>query len=488
MGVVKSQTIKNVLSTYLGFGVGAVNTLFLYTFFLSDVYYGLVAFMLSTSNIIMPLMTFGANLTIIKFYSSFKTRQSVDAFFTWMLLLPLLAILPIGAIGYFSFEWLIKILGNENPLVGDYLIHIYLVAIAMAYFEVFFAWSKVHLKTVLGNFMKEVFHRIAVMVLLFCVYFDLLSTPQFVNALVIVYVVRAAIMKWVALSVRFPKWRFKSLPNSSDILKYAALIIIAGSVSTLLLDIDKFMLNSYIPIQEVAYYSVAVFIAAVIAVPQRSMHQILAPLNAQFLNNGMLDDLKNLYLRSSITLFTVSSLLFLLIILNINQLYLLIPPQFSNGLYVVFLISCAKLFDSLLGSNNAILFNSRYYRVVVFLGIFLAVLTVVLNLVFIPKFGINGAAMATFLAIFVYNAFKLWFVYIKFKIQPVTVKTILIIGLIVLSVAMFYFWEFSFHPIVNMILKSVMVSIWYVFVIIKLNISQDITLFFKKVWYNQYFK
>lgn len=154
----------------------------------------------------------------------------------------------------------------------------------------------------------------------------------------------------------------------------------------------------------------------------------------------------------------------------------------------MFLISCAKLFDSLLGSNNAILFNSRYYRVVVFLGIFLAVLTVVLNLVFIPKFGINGAAMATFLAIFVYNAFKLWFVYIKFKIQPVTVKTIYIIGLIVLSVAMFYFWEFSFHPTVNMLLKSVMISIWYVLVIIKLNISQDITLFFKKVWYNQYFK
>jgi O-antigen/teichoic acid export membrane protein len=432
----------------------------------------------------MPLMTFGANHTIIKFYSSFKTRQSVDAFLTWMLFLPFLTIIPIGLIGYFSFEWLIKILGNENPIVGDYFLHIYLIAIAMAYFEVFFSWSKVHLKTVFGNFMKEVFHRVAVMILLFCVHFEYLNTPQFINALGVVYVVRTAVMKWMAFSVRFPKLRFKSLSNSSDILKYAALIIIAGSVSTLLLDIDKFMLNSYIPIQEVAYYSVAVFIAAVIAVPQRSMHQILAPLNAQFLNSDMLNDLKNLYIKSSITLFTVSGLLFLLIVLNINQLYALIPSQFSNGLYVVFLISLTKLFDSLLGSNNAILFNSKYYRVVVFLGIFLALLTVVLNLLFIPKFGIDGAAIATFLAISVYNMFKLWFVYVKFKIQPVTEKTILIFVLIVLSILIFYFWEFSFHPVINIVLKSVLTSIWYIVVILKLNISEDITLFFKKVWYN----
>lgn len=488
MGVVKSQTIKNVFSTYLGFAIGAINTLFLYTFFLSDVYYGLVAFILSTSNIIMPLMTFGTNNTIIKFYSSLKTEQSINTFLTWMLFLPMLAIIPIGMIGYWSFDWLIKILSKENPIVGDYFLHIYLVAIAMAYFEVFFSWSKVHLKTVFGNFMKEVFHRVAVMVLLFGVYLEYLNASQFINALVVVYIVRTAIMKWLAFSIKFPKLTFKLLDNGLDILKYATLIIIAGSVATLLLDIDKFMLNSYIPIEEVAFYSVAVFIATVIAVPQRSMHQILAPLNAQFINSNRLDELKTLYLRSSITLYTISGFLFLLIVCNINQLYLMIPPQFGSGLYVIFLISAAKLFDSLLGSNNAILFNSKYYIVVVLLGIFLAVLTVVLNLIFIPKFGINGAALATFLAILIYNIFKLWFVYVKFKVHPITRKTIIITGLIVVGIALFYFWEFPFLSMINIILKSGLILLWFLVVILKFNISDDISLFIKKVWFKQSIK
>ena len=44
------------------------------------------------------------------------------------------------------------------------------------------------------------------------------------------------------------------------------------------------MLGHYINIKQIAYYNVAIFIATVIAVPQRSMHQILLPLSAKYLN------------------------------------------------------------------------------------------------------------------------------------------------------------------------------------------------------------
>ena len=74
MGIVINQSFKNTITTYLGFGLGAINVLFLYTEFMSDKYYGLVAYILSTANIMMPLMAFGVHNTIIKFYSSFKLK------------------------------------------------------------------------------------------------------------------------------------------------------------------------------------------------------------------------------------------------------------------------------------------------------------------------------------------------------------------------------------------------------------------------------
>ncbi len=475
MGIVITQSYKNTITTYLGFIIGAINTLFLYTEFLTDEYYGLVGYVLSTANVMMPLMAFGVHNTLVKFYSSFKTRISLNSFLTLMLFLPLVIIIPVSFIGYISYETIGDFLSKENSIIKGYLWHIVIAAIAMAYFEVFFAWAKVQMQTVFGNFMKEVCHRVGVMILLFCVFYKVITVEQFMMGLVGVYVTRMLIMKLYAFSVKFPVITFKRVSSLREIVKYSSLIIIAGSIATVFLDIDKIMLGQYIDIKEVAYYNVAIFIATVIAVPQRSMHQILMPLSAKYLNEKDFDSLEDLYKRSSLNLFIIGGFIFLLIVLNINQLYFIISEEFNGGLFVVLIISVAKLYDSLLGSNNAILFNSDYYRVVLIFGVVLVVITIVLNIIFIPLYGINGAAFATFLAIFTYNTIKLFFIHKKFKMLPFSESTLKIAGIITLCVVLFYFWEFPFHPIINIGLKSTLVAIVYGFVVYKYKLSENIT-------------
>ena len=480
MGIVASQSFKNIISTYLGFFIGAINTLFLYTKFLSADYYGMVGYMLSLAYVIMPIMAFGMHNTLVKFYSTFKTRISLHSFLTLMLVLPICVIIPLILITHFSYDAIVGFLSNKNEIIKGYLWHTLIIAIALAYFEVFFAWAKVQMQTVFGNFMKEVFHRVGAMTLLFLLHFEVINLEQFMGGLVVVYVLRMLVMNVYAFSVKLPVIIFKRVPNLRNILKYSFLIIIAGSIATILLDVDKVMLGHYIDIKQIAYYNVAIFIATVIAVPQRSMHQILLPLSAKYLNEKDFDALEDLYKKSSLNLFIVGGFIFLLIVLNINQLYYIIPEEFSGGLLVVFMISIAKLYDNALGSNNAILFNSDYYRVVLVLGVFLVILMILLNIVFIPVLGINGAGIATFLAIFSYNSIKLFFVYKKFRMFPFTSATLRIALLLLSSVLVFYFWEFPFHPIINIGLKSLLVTLIYVFVVYRFNFSEDITLLIKK--------
>ena len=104
-----------------------------------------------------------------------------------------------------------------------------------------------------------------------------------------------------------------------------------GSAAIILLEIDKVMINQFIEIENVAYYSVAGFIAMVIAVPSRSMHQITYPLTAALLNKGDITALKALYQRSSLTLYIISGLLFILILLNLDDLYKMLPDAYRNG-------------------------------------------------------------------------------------------------------------------------------------------------------------
>ncbi|MDT0557393.1 oligosaccharide flippase family protein [Ichthyenterobacterium sp. W332] len=480
MGIVINQSFKNTISTYLGFGLGAINVLFLYTNFLSDTYYGLVAFILSTANILMPLMAFGVHNTIIKFYSSYKTKQSISSFLTLMLFLPLLLVIPLGLITLCFYETIAELLSHKNTIIHDYVWHIFIAALAMAYFEIFYAWSKTQLQSVFGNLMKEVFHRIGIMLLLFAVYFKWLTVNEFIYGVIGVYVLRMLIMKLYAFSIRFPSFTIKRIDNIKSVIAYASLIIVAGSIATMILDIDKFMIGEMLQIEEVAYYSVAVFIGTVIAVPQRAMHQIMSPLTAQFLNNNLHDELKDLYQRSSLTLLVISGFIFLLVVLNINQLYLIIPQQFSEGLIVVFLISLAKLYDNMLGNNNAILFNSNYYRMVLVFGVLLAFLAVVLNFILIPIYGIEGSALATFLAVFIYNTTKVIYVKHKFKISPFTKQSYLMVVLITLLIIVFYFWDFQFHPILNIALKSLLLGIAYIVLLLRLDISEDISTLLKK--------
>ncbi|WP_100615862.1 MATE family efflux transporter [Confluentibacter citreus] len=476
MGTIVSQSIKNTLTTYLGFVVGGINVLFLFTNFMSDTYFGLVTFIFSTANIMMPLMAFGVHNTMIKFYSSYKTRQSQNSFLLFMLILPLFMVVSVGLLGHLFYNSISVWLTKTNVIIEDYIWLIYVSGVAFAYFEVFYAWSKVHMQSVFGNFMKELFHRVGTTLLLILLYFKYITIEDFIYAVVVVYVVRVFIMMIYAFNIKLPVLKFARFKGLGAIIKYTFLIVIAGSVANIILEVDKFMLGYYLDIEKVAYYGVAVYIASVIGVPLLAMEQIVNPITAKLLNDKNTEELKSLYKKSSLSLFVISGLIFLLIVLNINELYLLIPEKYNGGLLIVILISISKLTDNLLGNNNAILFNSNYYFIALLLGIFLMTSMVLLNVLFIPKYGIEGAAYATFIAVLVYNISKIYCVSHSFKMIPFTINTVKVFVLISICFGVFYFWDFPFNPIINIGLKSVLVCVTYIYFVYNFNLSSDVSI------------
>src|SRR5690606_35065959 len=323
--------------------------------------------------------------------------------------------------------------------------------LAMGYFEVFYAWCRVHMKSVFGNFMKEVFARIGVSVLLVLFYFDVISLDFFFKSLVALYLLRTFIIKIYAFTLRRPKPYFDFPINTKEIQSYSFLIILGGSAALILLEIDKVMLNQFISIENIAYYGVAVYIATVIIVPSRAMHQITYPLTAQLLNSGDHEGLEKLYQKTSLTLFIASGILFVLIVLNLNDLYQLLPENYREGYTIVFLIGLAKVMDSLFGNNNSILYNSQYYKTVLVFGVGLAILTILLNYLLIPEMGLEGAALASFVSIFIFNLVKLIFVKMKFGILPFTYSTFKVFATLVLLAVLFDLLQFQFHPIVNIV-------------------------------------
>ena len=359
MGIVQSQSIKNTIITFFGFGIGAVNALFFYTQFLGKMHYGIVTTVLSGANILMPLMAFGIHNTLIRFYAHCKSEKEREEFLTFMLVLPLLFIIPLLLLFYFFQEPISQFLLKENPELKPFLWLIPVVGLFMGYFEIFYAWVKVHMQSVFGNFISEVVVRLTIMLLLFSVYWQWISEDTFIYCLALAYFLQLFATMLYAFKVKMPVLRFVIPHNVKEIFGYSFFIIISGGVAVMLVDFDKVMIPSYLKVTENALYSVAIFIATVIIVPSRAMTQIIYPITAKLMAENKHDELNDLYKKSAINLQVIGGLLMLGIFLNINQIYLLIPGNYATGTLVVFLIGLSKFYDLILGNNNAIILNTK---------------------------------------------------------------------------------------------------------------------------------
>lgn len=485
MGIVLNQSFKNTIITYIGFGIGGINTIYLYPVFLGSTYYALSNYVLSSANVIMPIFAIGMQNTLVKFYSQYETDQERSRFLSFTVLFPFLVIIPMLLIGFYFFDDILLFLSKKNIIVKKFIWLIPFIGVCMAYFEIFYAWLRVHMHSVFGNFIKEVALRAASLLLLIGVYYNYITVEGFVYATAVVYFLALIITMFYAFSVQKPVFQFEIPHNTKDVLTYTFYIILSGSVANLLLDGDKMILNQYMNIENIAYYSVATYIALVISVPSRSMHQIVYPITAKLMHENKHDEMNILYKKTSINLQMVGGYVMLGIFVNINMLYKLVPAEYAGGIMVVFMIGLSKYFDLILGNNNAIIFNTKYYRTVLLLGVLLVILTIGLNMIFIPIYGIIGSAFATLLSITLYSLAKLFFVVKKLDLYPFTKQTLYSLALTIILFAVFYFWEFPFNPIVSILLKSILLTISYVYLnykfVISIEINQVIDKYLKKL-------
>ncbi len=474
MGIVLNQSLKNTIITYIGFAIGGISTIFLFPSILGKTYYGLSNYILSCANVIMPLFAIGMQNTLVKFYSQCKTEKEQNQFLSFSVLFPLVLTIPLLLLGLFFYDEISLFVTKKNPIVKEFIYLIPFIGLCMAYFEIFYAWARVHMHSVFGNFIKEVGLRLFSLVALVGMYLGWITAIEFIYLTAGIYFVALLITMLYAFRVKKPDFQLSIPHNVKGILEYTFYIILSGSVANLLLDGDKIMLNQYMDIGNIAFYSVATYIALVISVPSRAMHQIVYPITAKLMHENKHDELNDLYKKTSLNLQIVGGFVMLCIFVNIDQLYEMLPKDYAGGIWIVFIIGISKYFDLILGNNNAIIFNSKYYRMVLFLGLMLVFFTIVLNRIFIPLYGITGSAIATLLSITIYSVAKLMFVVKRMHLYPFTIQTVYSIIITAILFVLFYFWKFPFHPIIGIVLKSILVTILYVYINYRFSISKEI--------------
>ena len=486
MGIVVRQSFLNLISIGVAFFIGAINTLYLYPTFLGSKFQGLVIALLAISNLIQPFISFGTQHAVIRYYSKYSKKNDKDGLLTLSILMPIVIVLLFVPLFLVYYDDIRQYLFQSDQSLSRYTYVILFIAISTSFFEVFYSWLRVKLKSVFGNFLKELYPRLLIAFLLIFYSIGLLNFESFVMFLIYGYYFRLLIVIVYSFYVNKPKLNLNFKNDFNEIFKYCLLIFLSGAASSIILDIDKSMLSSILTVENVAYYSVAVFIAAVIEIPGRAMFQILSPVVASAINKNQMKKLEDLLKKSSTNLVLVASLFFLLINLNIDDFYnMLNQDGYSIGIPIVIIVSFGKLYSMSIGCINNIISNSKYYYYTFWFSLFSSVLAVILNIYLITEFGIIGAAYATLIVLAIMNSLKIYLVKVKFNIHPYSGDTIKIIILSVLTYFVFSNLQLGFQPVINIIVKSSLVLILYTLSAYIFKLSDDVNIFndkFNKNW------
>ena len=482
MGIIAKQSFYNSVSIALAFLLGAVNTVYLYPTHMGSALQGLVVALLALSNLVQPFISFGVQYAVIKFYSSCQTKEEKDKLLSFSLILPLVVFILLLIITFFFHHQITDFIASENQEMGKYAYLILAVAFSTALFEVFYNWLRIQLYSVFGNFLKEFFPRALIFTLLLIYAFGGIDLDGFIMALILGYYLRLLLVVVYSLIKYTPKFSFALPLEFKSILRYSLLIFMSGTAASLILDIDKSMISNILTVENVAYYSVAIFIAAVIEFPGRAMFQIISPLVAKALNDDDTPTLIKLLKKSANNLLLISGLLFLLINLNLNDFYAWVNlGDYTVALEVVLIVSLGKLFTMSLGCLNNIITNSKYYAYVFWFSIISAVLAVVLNLYLIQWYGIIGAAYATLMVIVLINFLKILLVQLRFKINPYSNKTFLSLGIVLLLYLTISEMSFDYAPFVALVLRSTLITVAFSLLAYLLRLTDDVQQFLGKI-------
>ena len=467
MGIIQRQGIRNTVITYSGIIIGFVNLIIIQPRFLTPEELGLTRVLFSFSALIASFLPLGIQNITLKYFPYYKDPEKKHSgYFGFMLLFPAIGFLLISGAILLLKKIIIDLYIDNSKLFTDYFDYVFPMILSISFTQVLTTYSSTLFRTTIPSFINDILVRIFSIIVVSLYFIKVVSLDQFVFLFAMIYILQCLLMLFYILSIDRPRLTIDKEKFTRDEVKtmiHFGLLMSLASVSALGLKfLDIVLLGKFLPLHFAGIYSVAVFIPALIDAPLAALDRITYAKIADAWAKNNLDEIREIYTKSSRYLFMLGGLLFLGINLNTESLMKLLPAEYSMGITVIFIISISSLFNLATGVNDSILYNSAkwIYGFYMLLVLFLSAL--LLNLFLIPRFGINGAALATAISAFAFNAMKFLFIRKHFSLQPFETKTLKILGSIILTVLAVYFIPHLNSAVADILIRSTIITLLYV--------------------------
>ena len=159
---------------------------------------------------------------------------------------------------------------------------------------------------------------------------------------------------------------------------------------------------------------------------------------------------------------------------NLDNIFKFLPQEFAEGRYVILFVGLAMLTESFGGNSGIIISLSKYYKIGTVFSLINLSLIVVTNFIFIPIWGIAGAAFATFSTMTFSMIIRYIFLQVKYQLKIYDHKHILII---IIGLAAFFINKLipvNDNLYIDVAIRSTVIASIYAILIYLFKISFDV--------------
>jgi O-antigen/teichoic acid export membrane protein len=344
-------------------------------------------------------------------------------------------------------------------------------------------FNKLLYNAVFGTFLQEFLQRALIFAVTILFILNVFDLHQLVLAYVIAVCAKTVVLIGFLLANGElnlkPNFRFIEPKLRKEMISVAAYSILTGLGGSIVFNIDKILVNQLLGLSATGVYTIAFFFGTLVIIPSRPLLRITGTLIADAWKRNDIAYIADIYKKSCLNQFIIGAFLFGGIWINIDNILIILGPEYTEAKWVIFFIGLAYLVDMATGANAHIIAYSRHYRVALYFILVLIVLVVTSMFFLIKIWGITGGAVAIALSFTINNLIRFVFLKMKFQLQPFSTSFFLVFAAFFLA----YFANSLIPdlPLVWSILaKSSLFTLVFGMAVIGFKISEDASETFKK--------
>jgi O-antigen/teichoic acid export membrane protein len=377
---------------------------------------------------------------------------------------------------------------TQAALVVDYYYWIIIFVIFLVFWIIFETYSNLLMRIAIPKLIREIVVRVLLLTVYVLFAFKYIHINGLVGGIISVYGV-AMLLMFIYVSRIGPvslkhDFSYVDKPLRKKIRNYTLFLVLSALSGNILGMLDTIMITAMKGFDFTGIYTIAFFMAAVVDIPSRSISAISSPVAAKAMKEGDRETANKLYKKVSLHQLITGSIIFLLIWINIDNIFAIIPngEKYIEGKWVVFFLAMGRMLNVTFNFGAILVSYSKYYYWGLFFTVFITITGIFTNLLLIPRFAITGAAIGTLITCLLLNTVQQWIVMIKIKATPISKGLIkyLILMLIIYGIN-YLLPQWSSNPFVDGIYRTLIIGTITLLSVYKLNISDEITTVFNQI-------